>query len=71
MENAASSSDLVAHGFDFSQARGKSIFTHILDTLQHKGLNPMHLTQKPSAALEDEKLKSFISDGLSGDKGHS
>jgi hypothetical protein len=59
-ENVPSAVDLLAHGVQFEQVKGKRLLPLILAALQVAGHNPMHLTQTGSAALVHPPLRDKI-----------
>jgi hypothetical protein len=62
MENVPSAVDLLAHGVQFEQVKGKRLLPHVLTALQNAGHNPMHLTQTPSDALVHPPLRARIAE---------
>lgn len=60
MAGVPSAVDLLAHGVQFDQVKGKSLLPHVLTALQEAGHNPMRLTETPSAALVDPTLRDLI-----------
>lgn len=62
MDNVPSAVDLLAHGVQFEQVKGKRLLPLILSALQGAGHNPMHLTQTGSAALVHPPLRDKIAE---------
>ncbi len=60
MPNVSSTDNLIGQEIQFYQVKGKSLVPLVLEALKAVGHNPMHLTSKPSAALQEDKLKTFI-----------
>jgi hypothetical protein len=62
MENVPSAIDLLAHGIQFEQVKGKRLLPLVLSALQGAGHNPMRLTQTGSAALIYPPLRDKITE---------
>jgi hypothetical protein len=62
MTNVPSAVDLLAHGVQFEQVKGKRLLPLVLTALQSAGHNPMHLTQMASSALVHPPLRDKIAE---------
>lgn len=60
-DDVPKATDLIGQGICFDQVKGKSLFPKLSIELQKIGHNPMHLQERPTAALETPLLKELVS----------